>query len=92
MAEQKKVLISVPSALLQELDDVAKKSGSSRNETVRNAIKDYVASKRKKEIAKRLEEGYVKMADINSEWTEFCLEADNECVFEYEAKLADSQN
>jgi len=90
VAEQKKVLISVPSALLHELDDIAKKNGSSRNETVRNAIKDYVAAKRKNEIAKRLAEGYEKMAEINSGLAEFCLEADNECVLSYEAKLAEN--
>ncbi len=90
MAEHKKVLISVPSALLYELDDIAKKNGLSRNETVRNAIKDYVAAKRKKEIAKRLAEGYEKMADINSAMAEFALEADNECVLSYEAKLAEN--
>ena len=88
VAEHKKVLISVPSALLKQLDDIAKKDGSSRNETVRNAIKDYVAAGRKKEIAKRLTDGYQNMAEINSEMAEFCLEADNECVVSYEAKLA----
>ena len=88
VAEQKKVLISVPSALLNQLDDIAKKNGSSRNETVRNAIRDYVAAGRKKEIAKRLTEGYKEMAEINSQLAEFCLESDNECVVSYEAKLA----
>lgn len=90
VTDQKKVLLSVPSALLHELDDVAKKLGSSRNETVRIAIKEYISARRKNEIARRLEEGYEKMADMNSEWAEFCLEADSKCVLDYEAKLCDS--
>ena len=92
MAEHKKVLISVPSALLNELDNYAEKSGLSRNETVRLAIKEYVAVQRKKDIAKQLENGYKEMADINSEWASICLTADNQCTIEYEAKLAESNS
>ncbi len=91
MAEQKKVLISVPSALLDELDNIADKSGLSRNETVRIAIKEYVASRRKEEIAARLKDGYIEMSKINSEWASMCLTADNECALEYEAKLGGSK-
>ena len=92
MAEHKKVLISVPSALLNELDNYAEKSGLSRNETVRIAIKEYIAMRRKKDIAKQLEAGYKEMSGVNSEWASFCLTADNQCTVEYEAKLAESNN
>lgn len=92
MAEHKKILISVPSALLNELDNFAEKSGLSRNETVRIAIKEYVAMRRKEEIAKQLETGYKEMAGINSEWALNCLTADNQCTLEYEAKLAESNS
>ena len=91
MAEQKKVLISVPASLLEQLDDTARKNGSSRNEAVRSAIREYVAQKRRQEIAVRLKEGYAAMAAINSEWAAMCFEADSECVFGYEEKLAESE-
>ena len=91
MAEQKKVLISVPSALLQQLDDTARRNGSSRNETVRSAIREYVAAQRRKEITGQLREGYEAMAEINSEWAAMCFEADCECTVGYEEKLAESE-
>ena len=41
--------------------------------------------------AVRLKEGYAAMAGINSEWAAMCFEADSECVFGYEEKLAESE-
>lgn len=91
MTQQKKVLISVPSELLAQLDGFAKKIGTSRNEAVRCAIKSYLSAKKREETALKLKEGYLAMAKTNSNYAEDCFLADCKCIASYEEKLAESE-
>ena len=45
----------------------------------------------KKELIKKLENGYKKMADINLEIAQMCVEADNECLSQCEEKLTECE-
>lgn len=91
MTQHKKVLISVPSALLDQLDDFAKQLGTSRNEAVRIAIRQYLVEKKREDIETRLKEGYLSMAKFNSDYAEKCFDADCECIASYEEKLTESE-
>ena len=91
MTQHKKVLISVPSELLAQLDGFAKKIGTSRNEAVRCAIKHYLSAKKREETDELLKEGYIDMAKINSEYAEDCFSADCDLIASYEEKLAESE-
>lgn len=91
MTQHKKVLISVPSELLDRLDGFAKKIGTSRNEAVRCAIRRYLSEKEREETDILLKEGYLAMAKINSNYAEDCFLADCNCVASYEEKLTESE-
>ena len=91
MTQHKKVLISVPSELLAQLDGFAKKIGTSRNEAVRCAIRHYLLAKKREETDVLLKEGYLAMAKINSDYAEDCFLADCTLVASYEEKLAESE-
>lgn len=91
MAQLKKIIISLPDTLLKQVDEYAKKDGISRSELIRECLKSFVNVREKQEIHEQLEKGYQIMAEINSEWAEFCLEADNQIQFGYEEKLSESE-
>lgn len=45
----------------------------------------------KDKLIKQLENGYKEMADINLEWAQSCLDADNECLSHCEEKLTECE-
>lgn len=91
MAESKRILVSLPNTLLDEVDAFVNHSGISRSELIREAMREYVAHRRKIEIEEKLKEGYQLMAGINLQWAEMCFDADNEQQFEYEEKLSECE-
>jgi len=76
LAELKKILISLPENLLQEVDYVASVQKTNRSELVREAMKLYLREKRKIEIRDKMKKGYEEMAEINVKLAEMCFEAD----------------
>lgn len=91
MAESKRILVSLPNALLDEVDAFVNRSGISRSELIREAMREYVSHRKKLDIEERLREGYQLMADINLEWANMCFEADNKLHFDYEEKLSECE-
>lgn len=47
--------------------------------------------KSKKDIDQKLQLGYVEMAEINANYAEMCLEADNSVLASCEEKLSESE-
>ena len=91
MSRQKKILISLPDALLNEVDNLATAQKINRSEFIREAMKLYIREKKKADIASSLKKGYEEMAMVNLEIAEFCLEADNIQQQTYEEKLAECE-
>lgn len=87
MSQLKKVLISVPEPLLEEVDLICSSEKSNRSEFVREAMKCYLAEKRKISLKEQLKRGYQEMADINLELSDMCFEAENEQFSDYEKKI-----
>lgn len=91
MSHHKKILISLPDTLLNEIDTMATAQKINRSELIREAAKNYVSQKRKASLAESLKKGYEQMADINLEIAEFCLKQDNIQQQCYEEKLAECE-
>lgn len=87
MAETKKILISLPENLLNEVDVLASVDNKNRSELVREAMKYYLKERRKIELRERLKKGYQEMAEINLEIARQNLEVDNELINGYEKCL-----
>ena len=91
MSQLKKVLITVPDALLKEVDSLAGKEAISRSELVLKAVKLYLSEKENMRKADRMKKGYQEMAEINAELAELCLNAEAEVLSAYEEKLAECE-
>lgn len=91
MAEQKKILLSLPDALLQEVDHYVSSDYGSRSALIREAMQEFVDRRKQMELKEQLKQGYQLMAGLNLEWAEACLEADNTLLFGIEEKLSECE-
>ena len=91
MSQLKKVLITVPDALLAQVDSVASSENINRSEFVREAMKMYLREKKKQSVAEQMKMGYQEMADINLNIAKMCFDADEQEFAAYEEKLAECE-
>lgn len=91
MAENKKVLITIPENLLKELDATARLEKKSRSDFVRQAVKLYLKEKRKIEIREKMKAGYLEMSRINTSITEEGSQGEYEDFLSYETRLLGSE-
>ncbi len=91
MSQQKKILISLPDSLLQEVDTIVTIERTNRSEFVREAMRLYIRERRRIELKDKMKKGYVEMAEINLNFAEMCFDADCELHFKYEEKLAECE-
>jgi CopG family transcriptional regulator/antitoxin EndoAI len=91
LAENKKILISIPENLLHELDNAVKSEGTNRSDFIRKATRYYLIEKRKLEIRDKMKAGYLEMSSINKSITEENSEGDYEDFLSYETKLLGSE-
>lgn len=61
----KRIMISLPDYLLQEVDGVAEKENSNRSELIRQAMKFYLLERKKRMLRETMQRGYLEMAKIN---------------------------
>ena len=78
MSEAKRICVSVPMSLLEEMDSLAKDEDTSRSELIRNAVRAYINSRQSGELKESLREGYKNMGSLNLKLAESCLDAENE--------------
>ncbi len=91
MSQLKKVLITVPEPLLEEVDLVCSNEKSNRSKFVREAMKCYLAEKRKRDLKEQMTKGYQEMADINLELAGVYFDLEQEQFSKYEEKLAECE-
>ena len=89
MAEVKKILISVPETLLQEVDAQVSCEQVSRSRLIQRAVRFYLKEQKKSRQLQQMKTGYREMADINLELAEICFLADCQQAESYEEKLAE---
>lgn len=89
MAQQvRRIMITLPDSLLQEVDGIARQENRNRSEFIREAMRRYIEEKRRLELRERLKEGYRKMAGLNLELAGEAVAAENEALALYEEVLA----
>ena len=81
MAELKRIMISIPNNLLQEVDGIIAMEKLSRSQFVREAMRLYIEDRKRKAIRDIMRKGYQEMAVINLSLAEEGLFADAD-IFE----------
>ena len=87
MAETKRIMVSLPNSLLEEVDFIVSMEEKNRSEFVKEAMKLYIREKKRVEVSERLRDGYVEMSQINLNLAEIGFEQDMVELNVYEAKL-----
>lgn len=80
MAQTKRIMISLPNTLLQEVDGIVSKENVNRSHLIREAMCLYIKELKKRQIRERLQLGYVEMSKINLSLANEAMEAENEAV------------
>lgn len=80
MAQTKRIMISIPSALLQEVDGIVQKENMNRSHLIREAMYLYIQEMKKRQIREKLQMGYVEMSKINLTLANEAVAAENEAV------------
>mgnify|MGYP002344159331 CR=1 FL=1 len=88
MADLRRIMVSVPSSLLDEVDVFGRTLGLNRSEVVREAVRMFMTEHARSELGKKLKAGYSEMASINSQMAEECAAAEEEAFVNYERFLA----
>ena len=70
MAQVKRVMITMPDSLLEEVDGFARQENRNRSEFIREVMRCYIDERRRIELRERLKEGYRKMSQLNRELAE----------------------
>lgn len=74
----KRIMISIPQNLLQEVDGLVKKENSNRSELIRQAMKMYLRERKKRHIRETMKQGYMEMANINLNMASEAFQAEEE--------------
>ena len=65
MAGVKRIMISIPQDLLQEIDDIVDNDKISRSQFIRDAMQFYIGERKRKTFREMMKKGYKEMAVIN---------------------------
>ena len=64
MAECKRIMVTVPDSLLNDVDCLAKCDGISRNEMIREAVSEYITGRKNRNLREQLKNGYDAVVDF----------------------------
>lgn len=76
----KRIMISVPDYLLQEFDGLVRLEKKNRSEFIREAMKLYIAERRRSLIYEEMKKGYQEMAAINLAIARECFEMEDQVI------------
>lgn len=65
MAVTKRISVTVPEPLLQQVDGIAAMERIDRSALIREAVRIYVEERKKRDMRERMKRGYREMASIN---------------------------
>lgn len=77
-ANTKRIMISLPQHLLQEVDGVVEKEQLNRSEFIRQAMKLYLRERKRRYIQETMQKGYMEMAHINLNIASEAFQAEEE--------------
>ncbi|MBU5427415.1 CopG family transcriptional regulator [Tissierella pigra] len=87
MAETRRIMISLPNSLLEEVDVMVPMEYKNRSDFVIEAMRLFINEKKRIEVAEKMKEGYKEMSQINLTLAEIGLEQDILDLVIYEARL-----
>jgi len=90
VAELRRIMISIPNSLLQEVDGIIAMEKLSRSQFVRDAMRACIEDRKRNEVRDMMRKGYQAMANINMELAEEGLLADAD-MFEMPTLLAERE-
>jgi len=90
LAQTKRIMISVPNKLLQEVDQVVQEGNGNRSQFIREAVQMYILHRKRATIREQLKYGYQNMADINLLLAEEDSD-DDQLLDHYERLLAEAE-
>ena len=82
---EKEISLSMPDALLSEIDFLAKLENNSRNDFIVQIVRSYIKEKRRLELKSMMRTGYLEMAELN-------LKIANEGLYTDELALSAYEN
>lgn len=80
VADLKRIMISIPDSLLQEVDGIIAMEKLSRSQFVREAMRLYIEDRKRKTVRDLMRRGYQEMAVINLTLAEEGLLAETEIL------------
>lgn len=89
MSGTKRIMISIPEQLLEEVDGLVSLEKRNRSEFIREAMKLYVAEKKRRRIRDEMKKGYQEMAQINLKLAAEHYEIENEVQNYFEERIAE---
>lgn len=89
MSGIKRIMISIPEQLLEEVDGLVSLEKRNRSEFIREATKLYIAEKKRRRMRDQMKQGYQEMAQINLKLATENYEIENEVQGYFEERLAE---
>jgi len=83
----RRIMICIPESLLEELDDMTGRENKNRSELMREAMRFYLAEKRKSRLREQMRRGYLEMAQINLALAQEAYQYEEEVNIVIERKL-----
>jgi CopG family transcriptional regulator/antitoxin EndoAI len=77
MAQAKRIMVSLPDSLLQEVDGIVRRETGNRSAFVREAMLLLIEERRRKEWFERCRTGYERMGKINRQMAEDGMDEDS---------------
>lgn len=87
MAQAKRIMVSLPDSLLQEVDGIVRRETGNRSAFVREAMLRLIEERRRQERLEQCRAGYQRMGRINLMLAEDGLEEDSRDFEDYENYL-----
>lgn len=88
MGSTKRIMVCLPSHLLEQVDEAVRELQGNRSQFVREAMRYYLMERRRHQLREELREGYRRMARLNLQIAEECETEYDLDLDEYERHLA----
>lgn len=89
MSGVKRIMISIPESLLEEVDGLVSMEKRNRSEFIREAMRLYISEKKRRSIREQMKKGYQEMAQINLALAMESYGLEDEVQSYYDEKLAE---
>lgn len=87
MSATRRIMICLPESLIEELDHMTGSENKNRSELMREAMRFYLAEKKKSRIREQMRRGYLEMAQINLAIAHEAYQYEEEVTIVIESKL-----